>query len=168
MLYHNVFLLSVIPSHCANTDTTSSAPTLLFLKIVGGAAAIITVIYKILSIRYRFHCCSRADGPVQKWAGDLRNLSNAIPLCCCVSLKHTEMPVYTGWKTGWIKAAKIFHVTLFIDIKVCWRWRDVCLHISPLLFFLFVVYFCFKWGKKKDSTAQNEILFWIWGEKREM
>lgn len=77
------FPLSIIPSHHTNallTDTTSRAPTLLFLKIVGSTATIITVIYKILSIRYQFHCCSRVDGPVQKWAGDLWNLTNAISL----------------------------------------------------------------------------------------
>lgn len=146
LLYHSVSSLSIIPSHCANTlltDTTSPAPPLLFLKIAGGTVAIITVIYKILSIRYRFHCCSRVDGPVQKWAGDRWNLTNAIPLCRCLSFKHTEVPVFTGWKAGWIKAAQILHITLFISIKVCWRWSRCLFTHFTCIPLLFVLYFCF-------------------------
>lgn len=140
--------LSIIPSHRAYTlltDTTSLAPTLLFLKIVGGTAAIITVIYKILSIRYQFHCCSRVDGPVQKWAGDLWNLTNAISLCLGLLFKHKEMPASIGWKasslTGRIKAAYLRFIIHFLLILrfVGGEW-EVCLHVWPVVFFF---YLCF-------------------------
>lgn len=145
LLYRNVSSLSIIPSHRVNTlltDTTSPAPTLLFLKISGGTAVIITVIYKILSIRYRFHCCSRVDGPVQKWVGDLWNLTNAIPLCRCLLFKHKEMPAFSGWKAGWIKAAQILHITLFINIKLCWGWLGCLFTHLTCIGLLFVLCFC--------------------------
>lgn len=132
----------------APTRTTSPAPPLSFPKIAGGTAAIITVIYKILSIRYRFHCCSRVDGPVQKWAGDRGNLTNAIPLCRCRSFKHTEVPVLTGRKAGGMRAAQIFHVPLFISVKVCRRWSRRLLPHFTCNRLLFLLYSCFK---KKDA-----------------
>lgn len=130
-----------LPSHYhdARRYHLSSAGAFISKKSPAVRAAIITVIYKILSIRYWFHCRSRVDGPIQKWAGDLWNLTNAVPLCLCLSFKHPEMPVFPGWRSGWIKAAQIFHIPLFYYIVL--RFVEVT-GMSVYTFDLYLFYIC--------------------------